>query len=109
MEKGKRAEPDQRNGDSSNIDLAILKGYGIYWVTMTPDQEILNILKSQYSLVGFPTNVYKTINETTPFDVFDIWKKAMLLNGEIKEIVENVQITREINTKLGQGVIVEYE
>lgn len=106
MEKGLKDNADQIQG-INEIALAFLKGFSAYIITVVPESEAVSQMKSSLELVGFPASSSATIATLTAFNVASLGLGASkLIVGKLLETVKNSSVTRMIDTKLMEGVII---
>lgn len=106
QEKSLRLQPDQINGNNSDISTQLANIFGIFWILEEPENTLdgLTQMKNEYFLRGFPTSYVTNIN-TLVASSNDIFGSCKLVYGEIKEVVKNEYVTGYINAKLQNGVI----
>ncbi len=102
-EKGRRLQPDQAHGDNTDLAIQLANRFGIYWNCFKSTN--IDLMKMEYDLKGFPTSIIANINALTQY-TNDIFGSCKIVYGQLKEIVKNDYVTRFINKKLTEGVII---
>ena len=106
QEKSLRLQPDQINGNNSDISTQLANIFGIFWILEEPENTLdgLTQMKNEYFLRGFPTSYLTTLTTLTAASN-DLFTSCKIVYGEIKEVVKNEYVTGYINAKLQNGVI----
>ena len=106
QEKSLRLQPDQINGNNSDISTQLANIFGIFWIVEEPNEAMdgTTQMNNEYFLRGFPTPLVKKLTDLTAASN-DIFGTCKLVYGEIKEVVKNEYVTGCINARLKNGVV----
>ena len=97
MEKGLRDKADQIFGQN-DLSMALIKGFGVYLIAITPESAVLNQMLDTLSLIGFPVGKIAKLNT--------LLESRMVVAGKMIETVKNHYVTNEINKKIIEGVVI---
>lgn len=106
QEKNLKAQPDQINGNNSDLPLQLENMFGIFWIVEEPNEAMdgTTQMNNEYFVRGFPTSYVTSLNSLTA-RANDIFGTCKLVYGEIKEVVKNEYVTGYINARLKNGVV----
>ena len=104
QEKSLSLQPDQINGNNSDLPLQLEYLFGIFWIEESVITGV-DEMKIEYGLRGFPTSKRVTISSLTAQNSDAINLSCKIVYGELKEVVKNNYVTGYINNLLKNGVI----
>ncbi len=99
MEKGYKDKADEIRGQN-DLAMALVRGYGVYLIKVTPETNVKNQMIETFNLIGFPCGTKLKPNTI-------ITSGNNVIAGRMLEVVKNNYVTNEINKKIAEGVVIE--
>lgn len=103
QEKAMKDSPDTIKGDGNAFGTIDINPYGIYFYYMSPTNDSLELMKTEYYAKGHPTNLVTTIQNLNN-EVNDIYNNCKFVAGRMVDMVYNYSITSRITERLKNGV-----
>lgn len=104
QEKGLKEMADVLHG-TNDVAMSMLRGFGMYYITIEPESAALTQMQLQYLFNGFPCAINKKISDISKVTNGASFTNYKIVYGKCYNIIKNVFVTNAINEKLAQGVI----
>lgn len=106
QEKSLRLQPDNINGNNSDLSLQLANVFGIFWISEEPVSVLggLTQMQTEIAINGYPTSRVVAIDSLVA-QSNAIFGTCKIVFGELKLVVKNQYVTGYINQKLKEGVI----